>query len=309
MNKTKLYAPAYYRDFICIADRCRHSCCIGWEIDVDGDTMCLYDTLTEGYGACVRASIDTESDLNTPHFRLREGDRCPHLDESGLCRIITELGEGYLCEICREHPRFYHDTPYGKEVGLGMACEEACRIILESDGYDTFEEIETLNTAADNAASRFDAIAHRASIYGVLSNRAIPYSERLLRIEDVYGVAPSALPDSAWHTVLDRLEYLDEGHRALFGRYTSALPLSAEDERALERALAYFIFRHASPARNERDFRAAVGFSLLCERLLASVSDHTDGGIREAARIVSEELEYSEDNTAALTQVFDKFGH
>jgi lysine-N-methylase len=35
----KLRAPKYYLDFACIADRCKHSCCIGWEIDVDADTM------------------------------------------------------------------------------------------------------------------------------------------------------------------------------------------------------------------------------------------------------------------------------
>ena len=41
----KLYAPAYYKEFACIADRCKHSCCIGWEIDVDDDARELYDTL------------------------------------------------------------------------------------------------------------------------------------------------------------------------------------------------------------------------------------------------------------------------
>jgi len=304
MTTTKLHAPAYYRDFVCIADRCRHSCCIGWEIDVDSDTHGVYQTLTEGYGARIRASIDAESDPEAPHFQLDAGDRCPHLAPNGLCRIITELGEGYLCEICREHPRFYHDTPYGKEAGLGMACEEACRIILASDGYDQFEEIETYDTAAENADFCFDAIVHRASIYGVLSNRAIPYPERLLRIEDIYSVAPSSLPDSAWHTVLDGLEYLDEEHRALFGRYTSAPPLSAEDEPVLERALAYFIYRHVSPVQSGDELRAALGFSLLCERLSASIAPHVKGGIREAARIISEELEYSEDNTEAIKRIF-----
>ena len=24
----KLFAPKYYKNFVCIADRCRHSCCI-----------------------------------------------------------------------------------------------------------------------------------------------------------------------------------------------------------------------------------------------------------------------------------------
>ena len=31
----KIIAPNYYPAFRCIADKCRHSCCIGWEIDID----------------------------------------------------------------------------------------------------------------------------------------------------------------------------------------------------------------------------------------------------------------------------------
>lgn len=304
MNKTELYAPAYYRDFVCIADRCRHSCCIGWEIDVDRDTYEAYESLTAAYGARIRDSIDAASDPDTPHFRLCEGDRCPHLDERGLCRIITELGEGYLCEICREHPRFYHDTPHGKEVGLGMACEEACRIILNSDKYAEFEEIETLDALPDEPDGDFDATAHRAILYTTLSDRSLPYPERLRQIKDAYRVTPAALSDSAWQDTLAELEYLDDGHRALFTHYTAEPPRPATDEAALERALAYFIYRHTSPAKDESEFRAAVGFSLLCERLLASITPHVEGGVHEAARIVSEELEYSEDNTEALLDVF-----
>ena len=34
--------PRYYSDFKCIADKCRHSCCVGWEIDVDERTLVRY---------------------------------------------------------------------------------------------------------------------------------------------------------------------------------------------------------------------------------------------------------------------------
>mgnify|MGYP006874698003 CR=1 FL=1 len=30
--------PDYYKEFKCIAGECRHSCCIGWEIDIDEET-------------------------------------------------------------------------------------------------------------------------------------------------------------------------------------------------------------------------------------------------------------------------------
>ena len=35
----KTYAPKYYQQFHCIADKCKHSCCIGWEIDIDKDVF------------------------------------------------------------------------------------------------------------------------------------------------------------------------------------------------------------------------------------------------------------------------------
>ena len=31
----KEYIPDYYKDFQCIADKCKDSCCIGWEIMID----------------------------------------------------------------------------------------------------------------------------------------------------------------------------------------------------------------------------------------------------------------------------------
>ena len=83
----KLYAPDYYCAFSCLADRCRHSCCVGWEIDVDDATMEKYDTLTHPYGENIRKSIEDG------HFRLDKRERCPHLDGRGLCRIICELGD------------------------------------------------------------------------------------------------------------------------------------------------------------------------------------------------------------------------
>ena len=130
----KLFAPKYYKDFKCVADKCTHSCCIGWEIDIDEITLKKYESLSEGYG---KEIINTVENGETAHFKLCEDEKCPHLDCKGLCKIISEVGEEYLCDICREHPRFYNDTARGKFVGLGMACEEAARIILESD-YTSF---------------------------------------------------------------------------------------------------------------------------------------------------------------------------
>ena len=291
----KLRAPEYYKHFKCIADKCSHSCCIGWELDVDEDTAEKYASLTDGYGKEITKSIEWGE---TPHFKLCENDCCPHLDERGLCRIISNLGEDYLCHICREHPRFYNDTPHGKEVGIGMSCEEAARLILSSDGYLNIEEIGE----ADDAENEFffDPLPLRERIYSLLSDRSLPYAQRLQAISDGHEISLDVIDR---RSLIGSLEYLDEGHKALFSDFSSEFETPKELDLPLERALAYFIYRHCSSAWDEEEFRAALGFSLFCERLICSLSV-SGVNIHEAARIVSEELEYSEDNTERIKNEF-----
>ena len=300
----KLYAPEYYKNFVCIADKCRHSCCIGWEIDVDRDTAKKYASLNEGYGLEIQKSITKRG---TPHFKLKKGDRCPHLNENGLCKIILNLGEGYLCHICREHPRFYNYTALGKEVGLGLSCEEACRIILSSDNYEKFTDLGVISEEEETVEPlNFNAIEHRKAIFDILGDRSVPYARRLQKISEIYGVSPANIPDDGWLSTLDSLEYLDNSHKELFTCYSSEITDHNQLENHLERALAYFIFRHASSAEDASEFRASLGFSLFCERLLASLCKNAQGfeEICDMARTISEELEYSEDNTEAIKTEF-----
>ena len=41
-DKMKTVVPSYYKEFRCIADKCNHSCCKGWEIDIDDETYKKY---------------------------------------------------------------------------------------------------------------------------------------------------------------------------------------------------------------------------------------------------------------------------
>ena len=122
-----IYAPAYYNKFKCAAGKCCHTCCAGWEIDIDETALEKYGGLSGEFGEKLRGSIDR---ADVPHFRLEEGEKCPFLNSAGLCDIIINLGEEYLCDICRDHPRFRNFWSDRIEIGLGLACESACRLIL-----------------------------------------------------------------------------------------------------------------------------------------------------------------------------------
>ena len=125
----KVYAPDYYPRFRCIAGACRHSCCVGWEIDVDPETMNRYQAMGGALGAKLKRCIDPAP---VPHFALSAQERCPFLTDRNLCEIILQAGEAALCQICADHPRFRNYWSDRIEIGLGMACEEAARLILTS---------------------------------------------------------------------------------------------------------------------------------------------------------------------------------
>lgn len=291
----KLYAPTYYKNFKCIADRCEHSCCIGWEIDIDADTLAKYKTLKGGYGATIMDSISME---DTPHFRLVAGERCPHLDECGLCKIILNVGEEYLSDICREHPRFYNFTSVA-EVGLGMSCPEAARLILSSPNFGEFEEIGEVDAVADDVL--FDGHAARGEVYTLLENN--DYTAALKNIYNSYSI--DAGNDNQWLQILDSLEYLNADHKALFMQYSSKIrPEGGEKDEYLKRFLAYLIYRHCTEAIDEDDFAVRLSFCLFCERLFASLiyvqKAETLQEVATLASIISEEIEYSDDNTWAL---------
>ena len=119
--------PNYYKDFQCIGGSCKHNCCIGWEIDIDPDTLAFYDTVPGEFGTRLKACISHDG---APHFRLDTKDRCPFLNQRNLCDIILTLGEEHICGICTDHPRFRNELPGRIETWLGLCCEEAARLIL-----------------------------------------------------------------------------------------------------------------------------------------------------------------------------------
>lgn len=291
----KLYAPRYYKKFKCIADKCEHSCCIGWEIDIDKNTIKKYRKLRCDYAAVIRKSICME---DTPHFKLGEGDRCPHLDERGLCKIILNVGEEYLSDICREHPRFYNYTDVC-EMGIGMSCPEAARLILGSSDYEVMEELGEVDAIAEEI--EFNGRARREEIFEILKSTSLEYREKREKIYNTYSIDKT--DDKRMLVKLDALEYLDVTHKEMFMSFSSENRPLGKDVY-LERFLAYFIYRHCTESYDAEDFRARLNFCLFCESLFASLicteKAETLPDISRIASVISEEIEYSEDNTYNL---------
>ena len=297
-----LFAPKYYKNFKCLASECKHSCCVDWEIDIDKKSINRYKSVNSGYKEAILSSIYKDKYCGVSHFRMSSDGRCPHLDSNGLCKIILELGEDYLCDICREHPRFYNRTIRGCEVGIGAVCEEACRIILESDSYFEMEEIG--NVQGNPPKLDYDATYERERIFAILSDKSLPYENRLNEIYKTYEICLESFSDDEWRSTLSELEYMEENNASLFAFYSSSALVPGEYSIYLERFLAYLIYRHASEAGTERDFRRALAFSLFCERLFASLikaeNVENQDELINLAQIISMEIEYSTENKDSI---------
>lgn len=299
----EIYAPSYCKEFKCIADKCRHSCCVGWEIDVDEKTHEKYKALDSECGKRILENI--EEDSFGAHFTLDKEGRCKNLDSRGLCKIITALGENYLCDICRLHPRFFNTVGGRIEMGLGLSCEEAVRLTLGSKAPFTLEKAgENEESAPDN--TEFSALPERDRIIAFMEKADGTFYEKLLALEEKYGASTDSKSYGEWIDFLLSLEILDGKWKAILEEAKEKEPKSdiSPYGSAFEALFKYFVFRHVSTAESESALRARLAFATLGVRLVAYIAEREDKltleRLYEIVRLYSSEIEYSEDNTDEL---------
>lgn len=295
----KTVFPDYYKDFACIKGGCKHNCCIGWEIDIDDDTLKKYKSVGGEFGERLSKNISLDGQA---HFVLAEKERCPFLNCDNLCDIIINLGEDYLCGICDAHPRFRNELPDRVEVGLGLCCEEAARLILsKKEPVKFLPEIDTDD----------EIIVLRDEIIAILQDRKIPLKERINEVFSLLGAQRDGRGVSEWADVLLGLERLDEDWTKLLLKLKDFGGDTADFDRFMtsrqteyEQFLVYLIYRHFA---NAPDFDSAVArarFAVLGYEILHSLGaiifsgngDFTLDDQIELARLFSSEIEYSDEN-------------
>ncbi len=278
--------PNYYKKFKCIADKCKHSCCIGWEIDIDDDTLDFYNALDSELGERIRKNIEGE----VPHFVLGEGERCPLLNENGLCDVISELGENGVCDICRMHPRFCNFYDDFTEIGLGLCCEEAARIVLT--------EAESFFIDLPESAKSRELFAERGEVFDILQSRSESVLERLDKLAAKYGFITKPSTDELYE-LYKSLERLDKGWDIELEKLKGADMTSALERKDLqilfEQLACYFIFRH---------FEGGVGFTLVSMLALGVICAKCESidEVLDIVRMYSSEIEYSEENTEKVRE-------
>lgn len=267
--RMKEYFPEYYSEFRCIAGDCRHSCCKGWEIDVDEKSLLRY-----------KDHPDIMKRIKDGSFILDSEERCPFLLSNGLCDMILKYGEDMLCDICTDHPRFrnYGTDEDGEEyvdTGLGLCCEAAAALILDRDRPFALVPARELDP-----------------VFGIMSDRNIPIErkldilskERMSSDERVKLFLSLERLDPAWDTMLSKVEE----------RQVEREEPDEDVRKRLSNLVCYLLFRHGSDK---------LRFTAECTELIFDLW-RCGYDIPECARMFSSEVEYSDINVDMLLNTF-----
>lgn len=266
-----IYWPDYYKDFSCKGNDCRHTCCGGWEIGIDKDSVERF--MKDPEIACK---------IKDGGFILRDDGRCPFLRDDGLCEMIIKHGEDYLCDICKEHPRFYNEAGDHIEGGFGLVCEAACELVLGREhGFELVSD----------DGSKIELPEYLKVVF----DESKPLTERLLAISGGKRANPKLRAE-----IFNGMEVLDHKWTVLLKKLIDT-PVSIEDEdgavnensKELANFAGYLLYRYQGEGR----------FAAEATYLVADLA-FKGCGIAEICRIFSGEVEYSDINIVEALEIF-----
>lgn len=313
--------PSYYSKFRCTAEKCTDNCCIGWEIDIDSHTAQYYSSLGGEFGQRLKENISADNS-----FILKD-ERCPFLNKNNLCDIIINCGENHLCQICRDHPRFFEWYGELKEGGIGLSCEEGARLILTNTDR-SFDEIETDEEVDEIDEELFSFLYDaRKAIFTILRKEDMPLKERLTQVLDYaekvqfridnYGLDAEAFNgddaeikqgsiediialfsdfepiDKSWTEELNALaDYAETGHNRVLHIENS------EAEKYMLNIFEYFIWRYFLKGVFDEEILSKVKLAVVSSLVIKAM---TKGKTELSAwvqksKLYSKQMEYSDEN-------------
>lgn len=306
----KLVAPDYYEKFKCTADKCKHTCCKGWEIGIDRKTAEFYKSVGGKFGERLKSSVEND-EYGDYRFILKSDERCPFLNQSGLCDIYSYLGENALCQVCFDHPRFRNFYEDRTEIGLGLSCEAVCKLVLESEEKAFLEVLEDDNTEEEISEETKEMYDFREKVFSVLQNRKKSIEKRIREIVSLVGEAYKLKSPKKQYEIYFSLEKLSDERDAylnnlIFLDLKDTKAVLKEFETAFEQLLHYFVFRYLCDAVYDDKIKERLRFcadsTVFIAALAAGIKKQTGSvslfDIEEAARVFSSEVEYSDENMA-----------
>lgn len=197
----KIVKPTYYKDFKCIAGDCPDSCCQGWEVDADENSLEFYKALSPSLEIKQRIdSVLDKDEFDNTIFTLAPKKRCPFLNDENLCDMHIAIGGEHTPITCQNFPRFIYDFGGAREIGISFSCPVASDMMYNLGEHLSFEEETNSDPPSLNdidAQTYFTLLNARKKAYAILQNDDKKLNERLIELLDYSSKLQSELDDYA----------------------------------------------------------------------------------------------------------------
>ncbi|MDE5965034.1 MAG: flagellin lysine-N-methylase, partial [Eubacterium sp.] len=259
-----LRTPSFYKDFKCIAGDCPDSCCQGWEVDADEQSLEYYKTLTGDIRKRIDSVLDKDEFGNTI-FRLADKKRCPFLNNENLCDMHIAIGGEHTPYTCRMFPRFINDFGGTREMGVSFSCPVASDMMWELTEHMSFvDEHNDLPPELNeiDAQTYFYLTRARKKAFDIVQDRNLPINQRLINLLDFgleiqqdleeykEGDDPIAFSDVFRNPELINPQWLE--------RVDNGSARAVSNEVFNENIASYFIFRYFLTAVNDYDVLSKI---------------------------------------------------
>ena len=280
--------PSFYKDFSCIASDCSHSCCKGWEIDIDNATAEKYLKIGGSLGDELRANISSATGVYS--FGLAKNGACPFLQEDGLCKLILSAGEEILCEICTNHPRFYTVLNDYELAGVGLSCEVSCGLLLQAGSLEFSIEGQSSNLSFSELLKLLGINMKKEQQTfhpGLSQNDALEVLEIMGNTEPI---------DDKWREdIAAYLQYARENPKFL-ENYEQIMP-----HQIFQRIYQYIMYRQLEKLSDYSLDDLLIYTDISTEYIFIEAA--ITGDLPEAIRRWSEQIEYCPENVAMLLKM------
>lgn len=165
-----------YNDFKCTANKCKFTCCEGWDINIDKDTYERWEKDEKDSTYLLNGVKTKEYNGKEEYFIKKETfEKCPFLDGEGLCNIVKSHGEGYLSKTCHSFPRMNNNFGHKRELSLSCACPEVVEILDK-----IHEKIGMEPESSNDEEEDLLELKIRESLIDIVSEEEFSLDERLL---------------------------------------------------------------------------------------------------------------------------------
>lgn len=266
----KIVKPTFYKNFKCIAGDCPDSCCQGWEVDADSDSLEYYKTLDNSLEIKKRIdSVLSKDEFDNTIFTLAPKKRCPFLNDENLCDMHIAIGGEHTPYTCRTFPRFIYDFGATREIGISFSCPVASDMMYNTESFDFETDINSdLPTLNDIDAEKYFLLYKgRAEAYKIAKDKIKSIRERLNDLLDLGVLLQEKLfpydeggDDIAFFDVFKNPELINPEWKEKVENFSLK---QVSDSQSNENILMYFLYKYLMQAVYDNDALSKIKMAVL----------------------------------------------